>query len=151
MKQEIERKYLVDVAKLPVDLRWELVRQGYLGFDPQVRVRVWRGGADITVKGSGTLVRDEWVHEIPLADAHELLKLCEPHIIEKDRALITVGNKEWNIDRFHDIHEGLITAEVELEREGEPVTLPLWITKEVTGDEQYLNINLVRNQRATKN
>lgn len=151
MKKEIERKFLVNHAKLPTILNWELVKQGYLSFDPQVRVRVWRGGGALTIKSKGTKIRDEWEYKIPIADADGLLGLCGQYVIEKDRSLVWVANKEWSIDRFHGKHEGLVTAEVELERENESVELPAWVKQEVTGDEQYLNINLVRSKRVAKN
>lgn len=144
MKQEIERKFLVDITRLPADLKWESVQQGYLSFTPQVRVRIWRGEGALTIKSEGMITRDEWEYKIPVTDAGELLKLCGTYIIEKDRALTHLDGKEWNIDRFHGKQKGLIMAEVELEREDEPVELPAWIAREVTGDERYLNINLVR-------
>lgn len=142
--KEIERKFLVDAEKLPKNLGWKLVRQGYLSFEPQVRVRIWDEKNELTIKSAGTLVRDEWNYPIPAEDAEALMKLCNEHIIEKERALIDFEGKEWCVDRFHGKNKGLITAEIELESENEKFTLPNWISQEVTGDERYLNINLVR-------
>lgn len=143
--KEIERKFLVDEKKLPKDLVWESVKQGYLSFEPQVRIRIWRGTADITVKSHGTVVRDEFKYDISLEDAEEMMKICDSRVILKDRALPIIDGKEWTVDRFYGANEGLVTAEIELTSESESVSIPEWITKEVSGDERYLNINLARN------
>lgn len=145
MKKEIERKFLVDVSLLPPDLVWQPIRQGYLAFEPQVRVRTGDGRNKITIKTRGMLTRDEWEYKIPEADAQELVTLCE-YVIEKDRATVEFAGKTWEIDRFHGRHEGLVTAEIELISEDERIELPAWVRTEVTNDEQYLNINLVRSK-----
>ena len=38
----------------------------------------------------------------------------------------------------------MIVAEVELERADEPLTLPDWVTREVSADSRYFNSNLVK-------
>ena len=143
MSKEIERKFLVDESKIP-EGEWFSVKQGYLNFIPQVRVRVSPNKSDITIKSDGMLTRDEWVYQIPRKDAEEMLNLCE-HIIEKERQIIMLEGREWTIDRFFGDNKGLIISEVELKKEDEKVNLPVWVAKEVTGDSKYMNINLVRN------
>ncbi len=144
MIKEIERKFLVDETKLPPNLVWVLVQQGYLSLKPQVRIRLWGGEGEITIKSQGTLSRDEWGYRIPAPEAEELLRLCDQRLIKKERTLIKTRGKEWVVDRFLDPQAGLITAEIELETEEESIELPPWVTKEVTNDEKYLNVNLIR-------
>lgn len=145
MGKEIERKFLVDITKLPENLDWQPLRQGYLAFEPcQVRVRISRGVGTLTIKSAGTMVRDEWEYVIPPANAEKLLTFCGSYIIDKDRVYIELNRKTWSVDRYHNQHEGLVTAEIELDREDEEVKLPPWIAREVTGDERYLNMNLAR-------
>ncbi|OAV65470.1 hypothetical protein Barb4_03341 [Bacteroidales bacterium Barb4] len=51
------------------------------------------------------------------------------------------------MDVFHGANEGLVLAEIELEAEDEPFTLPDWIGEEVTGDERYYNAMLAKHPR----
>ena len=60
-------------------------------------------------------------------------------IIEKTRYHIIVEEKQWDVDQFHGNNAGLWVAEVELISEDEQITLPKWVTNEVTGDEHYYN------------
>ena len=51
----------------------------------------------------------------------------------------------WEVDIFHGENEGLVVAEIELGSETEKFELPLWVTKEVSGNEKYYNSNLLDN------
>ena len=64
---EIERKYLLPVAPSNVDLGiGVLLRQGYVIAAPgELRVRQDNEKFTLTVKGDGSLSRDEWESEIP--------------------------------------------------------------------------------------
>ena len=106
-----------------------------------MRVRIIRDEVStLTVKSTGTgLSRDEFQYEIPMDEAKALLKLCQNDIIEKTRYHIIVEEKQWDVDQFHGNNAGLWVAEVELISEDEQVTLPKWVTNEVTGDEHYYN------------
>lgn len=58
----------------------------------------------LTIKGASDengLSRYEFEQKIPPADAEELLKLCEPGIIDKVRNLVPVGKHTWEVDVFH--------------------------------------------------
>ncbi len=52
------------------------------------------------------------------------------------------GGKLWEVDEFPGSNAGLIMAEIEVEREGEEVSLPEWVTQEVTDDRRYYNAYL---------
>ncbi len=101
----------------------------------------------LTIKGASDekgLSRYEFEQKIPLADAEELLKLCEPGAIDKMRNLVPAGKHTWEIDVFHGENEGLILAEIELASEDEPFERPDWIGQEVSGDRRYYNSMLTK-------
>jgi adenylate cyclase len=79
-----------------------------------------------------------------LADAEELLKLCEPGAIDKVRNLVPVGKHTWEVDVFHGDNEGLVLAEIELASEDEPFERPDCIGQEVSGDRRYYNSMLTK-------
>lgn len=148
MNLEIERKFLVknnDFKKLA--FQQKTIQQGYLNSDKNrtVRVRVVDNKGFITIKGisnaSGT-TRFEWEKEIGVVEAQELLKLCEPTIIEKNRFLVKNDIHIFEIDEFFGANSGLVIAEIELNSEDEIFEKPNWLDKEVTGDSKYYNATL---------
>lgn len=150
MALEIERKFLVTGRfKQSASSHKEIV-QGYLSSVPErtVRVRIKGERAYITIKGEGNnsgTSRYEWEKEIAVADARELLLLCEPGIIDKVRYYIEVGNNTFEVDEFHGENKGLVVAEIELSDENEDFERPEWLGKEVTGDNRYYNASLIKN------
>lgn len=150
MGQEIERKFLVNGDFKPEAVRAIRITQGYLCSVPErtVRVRVKGDRGYITVKGiaggSGAS-RFEWEKEIPVGDARELLRLCEPGIIDKTRYLVPKGKHTFEVDEFYGDNDGLIVAEVELGAEDEAFERPAWLSTEVTGDRKYYNSMLISN------
>ncbi len=144
MAREIERKFLVNEKKLSTEKldAGEKIAQGYLSTDPEktVRVRLKGGSGFLTVKGKTVgITRTEFEYKIPVDDARELLKLCEPNVLKKIRRKIEYAGHIWEIDFFEGRHEGLILAEVEIKSENEVVRLPEWIEREVSDDPQYFN------------
>jgi len=143
---EIERKFLVDEEKVAaLNLTGgEKIFQGYLSRNPTVRVRVKGEKGFLTIKSRNVgIVRNEFEYEIPLADAEELLKLCEPNILQKVRYKVEHAGKIFEVDIFEGRHQGLILAEVELNSPTEFVDLPEWIGKEVSKNPKYFNSNLI--------
>lgn len=141
---EIERKFLVKNDDWRVGTPVLFV-QGYLSRDAQstVRIRIAGPEAMLTVKSKTTgISRAEFEYTIPVADAKEMLKLCEGLLIEKNRWCCRVGDVTWEIDEFLGQNAGLILAEIELDREDQTFDLPDWIGKEVTRDTRYYNSNL---------
>lgn len=89
MAQEIERKFLVTGDYKPLATHCSHIIQGYIcsarGRTVRVRLRDNRGY--LTIKGPSDekgLSRYEFEQEISEADARQLLKLCEPGIIDKN-------------------------------------------------------------------
>jgi adenylate cyclase len=151
---EIERKFLVlsDNYKAGAVVQNRIV-QGYLSSNPErtVRVRIKGTHGYLTIKGksntAGTM-RLEWEKEIPLAEAEQLLGLCEKGVIDKVRYEIPSGKRTFEVDEFFGDNEGLTIAEIELGDENEVFEKPQWLGKEVTGDDRYYNSHLSNNPYA---
>jgi adenylate cyclase len=144
MSLEIERKFLVKGEYKKYASVFYHISQGYLCKEPSrtVRVRIMNELAFITVKGvtsNNGLTRFEWEKEISVDEAELLLKLCEPFVIKKLRYEINFENHIFEVDEFMAENEGLIIAEIELEREDEVIKIPSWIGEEVTGNKKYYN------------
>ncbi|MEZ4906863.1 MAG: CYTH domain-containing protein [Saprospiraceae bacterium] len=149
MSLEIERKFLVKGDFKSHSHSSEIIKQGYISTIPErsVRIRIQGEIAFLTIKGIGNksgTSRLEWEKEISIDDAEILLQICEPGMIEKTRYLINFREHTFEVDEFHGYNNGLVVAEVELEDENEEIILPDWIGKEVTGDEKYYNIMLMK-------
>ena len=151
MSLEIERKFLVkDDSYKVMAFSSSRIAQGYIcsarGRTVRIRIRDEKGY--LTIKGpsdSAGLGRYEWEKEIPLEDARELMKLCEPGIIDKTRYLVQSVNHIFEVDEFYGDNEGLVIAEVELKSEDESYEKPVFVGEEVTGDVRYYNSFLMKN------
>ena len=145
---EIERKFLVKGDSYKQQAYGSSrIQQGYIcsrhGRTVRVRIRDARG--DLTIKGpseDGGLSRYEFEKEITLEEARQLMKLCEPGVIDKTRYLVKSDKHTFEVDEFYGENEGLVMAEVELGSEDEPYEKPDFIGKEVTGDKRYYNSHL---------
>ena len=149
MAQEIERKFLVKGDFKSFSQKQTRISQGYLSSVPErtVRVRIRGEKGFITIKGIGSASgasRYEWEKEITLTEADELLKICEPGMIDKTRYLVNVGTHTFEVDEFYGENQGLIVAEIELGTEDESFEKPGWLGEEVTGDGRYFNSMLVK-------
>ena len=149
MAQEIERKFLVRGDFKSEVTKATRITQGYLSSVPErtVRVRIKGDKGYMTVKGIGSdsgASRFEWEKEIPVEDVRELLKICEPGVIDKTRYLVPAGRHTFEVDEFYGDNEGLVVAEVELSSEDEEFVHPEWLGKEVTGDARYYNSMLMK-------
>ena len=147
--QEIERKFLVKGDFKPFVSKSERIIQGYLCSIPErtVRVRIKGKKGFITIKGIGNesgTSRYEWEKEIPIHEVNDLLKICEPGVIDKTRFLVEVGRHTYEVDEFYGDNEGLIVAEIELSTEDEAFKKPDWLGKEVTGEVKYYNSRLMK-------
>lgn len=150
MGLETERKFLVKGDFKQFAFRCEAIVQGYLSSVPErtVRVRIKGEKAFITIKGISNesgLSRYEWEKEIPADDARELIKLCEPGVIDKTRYYIKQGEHVFEVDEFRGENEGLVMAEIELSSETDTFDKPEWLGEEVTGDNRYYNASLSKN------
>ena len=152
MPLEIERKYLVKDASFLSTLKESCpIIQGYISLDKDrvVRVRTKGEKAFITVKSKLTgIKRLEYEYEIPHKEALEILdNICLKPLIHKTRYKVLDNGLTWEIDIFEGVFKGIIIAEVELEHEDSPVTLPFWVGKDVTDDKQYYNAEMVKSYK----
>ena len=150
MANEIERKFLVDSEFKKLSTAETRIVQGYLSSVPErtVRIRIKGDKGYITIKGIGNesgATRYEWEDEISVADATELLSICEPGVIDKTRFFVKHGEHTFEVDEFYGENEGLIVAEVELDSEEEEFDRPDWLGAEVTGEAKYYNSMLMKN------
>ena len=150
MALEIERKFLVkDDSYKRMAYHASRIAQGYIcsSRGRTVRVRIRDDKGYLTIKGPSDqqgLGRYEWEKEIPLCEAQELMKLCEPGMIDKTRYLVQAGKHVFEVDEFYGENEGLTIAEVELESEDENYEKPDFVGDEVTGDVRYYNSFLMK-------
>jgi len=145
MAREIERKFLVNSDEYRKSSTGVLYKQGYLSRSPDCTVRVRTAGdkAWLTIKGqSSGASRSEFEYQIPYEDALLLFSLCEGGLVEKIRYRVPYEGMVWEVDEFMGQNEGLVIAEIELEYEDQPFSIPPWAGREVTGDPRYYNSNL---------
>lgn len=149
MATEIEYKFLVtsDAWRQQVKQSRKMT-QGYLtdqAAGNTIRVRIADDQAYLTIKHElNTYVRQEFEYEIPLSDAHEMIRFCPDPVIDKIRYLVDYDGHTWEIDEFFGLNEGLIVAEVELTAVDEIFEKPDWLGQDVTQEKRYRNAALVK-------
>lgn len=155
MPVEIERKFLVknDAWRAHVT-HSERLRDGLVARedDLKVRVRCYGNRTTLCVKsGRRGISRDEFEYEIPRDHAEEIFAHCTGRILEKTRHYVPAQRGAWEIDVYHDVLDGIVIAEIELDSESAVVQLPDWIGAEITGDPRYSKTNMLteRTRRAT--
>lgn len=146
---EIERKFLVVGEFKDKAYACSHIEQGYIssGNGRTVRVRIRDDKGFLTIKGPSDeagLARFEWEKEIPVDEARQLMNICMPGRIIKDRYLVHIGKHTIEVDEFFGENQGLVMAEIELESEDEEYLRPDFLGKEVTGDRKYYNSHLMR-------
>jgi CYTH domain-containing protein len=146
MALEIERKFLVASDEWREGEPGVWICQGYLSRDPErtVRVRLVGGKGFLTIKGRPTdISRMEFEYGIPETEAHELLDLCQPPLLEKIRHRRWHEGRLWEIDEFMGSNAGLVVAEIELADPDDEFARPPWLGIEVSDDPSYYNSRLV--------
>ena len=148
MGVEIERKFLVADTAFLAGLAGERLQQGYIATTERATVRVRIGGehAWLTLKGrSEGISRREFEYEIPPAHAAACIaELCSGPVIDKTRYRVPHGAHVWEVDVFHGDNDGLVIAEIELDRDDEVFECPPWLGAEVSGDPRYYNASLAK-------
>lgn len=125
------------------------IKQGYICSERgrTVRVRIQNEEGYLTIKGpsdAAGMSRYEWEHALSLQEAEELMKLCEPGMIDKTRYLVRCGTHVFEVDEFYGDNQGLVVAEVELGSEDEAFDRPSFLGEEVTGQVKYYNSSLMK-------
>jgi len=165
MALEIERRFLVaGEAWSPLVVWSQSLDQGYLlasAEGPTLRVRSTRSSgalraapagqvaseaeraeAWLTLKLAATgIARHEYEYAIPPGDGLALLGHCSSKLVKRRHGLNLPGG-DWVLDVFEAANAPLVIAEVELEREDQPVAIPPWCVREITGEGAFSNAAL---------
>jgi CHAD domain-containing protein/CYTH domain-containing protein len=149
--REIERKYLLkrmpSLSGLTVEVRE--IDQGWLpGERLAERLRRVRVDGKITfyrtIKLGSGISRFELEEETDERTFRKLWALTKGKRVRKLRYRVQDGAFTWEIDRFRD--RRLVLAEVELPSEDTVAEPPIWlrrlIVRDVTGEPEYVNLNL---------
>ena len=64
--------------------------------------------------------------------------------IKKERFFLEIKKKSWIVDCFKENNYPLEIAEIELSNEEENLSLPSFISKEITGMKHYSNFSLAK-------
>ena len=153
---EIERKWLFDMEKVPVDQSETIThyKQLYLSIDPEVRVRSKVVENLITgekshetymlcVKGEGDLTRTEIQTRLNKNEFNRLLEENEVYItmaINKNYYTIPIGEYELTVGTVDKGTKSEFSyGEIEFDSEEEALAFnpPEWFGKEVTNDKSY--------------
>ena len=63
--------------------------------------------------------------------------------LAKQKSSSVDSARVFEVDEFHGDNQGLVMAEIELEKPDEPFDRPAWLGEEVTGDRRYYNSHLL--------
>ena len=167
MALEIERRFLVaGEAWRPLVVWSQSLDQGYLlasAEGPTLRVRNSRSSGAVRAGRSGPaasegdsaeawltlklaatgIARHEYEYAIPPGDGLALLGHCGSKLV-KCRYGLNLPGGDWVLDVFEEANAPLVIAEVELEREDQPVAIPPWCVREITGEGAFSNAALAR-------
>lgn len=164
---EIERKWLFDMKKVPVELSKTetYYTQSYLSIDPEVRIRsrqvknletleISEMTYRLCIKGEGTLTRHEIEKKLSESEYEELLevgKINKEDVVTKTYYKIPVGEKyELTVGTVDEGKETQFSyGEIEFESEEEALNFkaPEWFGKDVTEDKSYKMKNYWRRTR----
>ena len=146
MALEIERRFLIknDNWKKFI-IKKIFIEQGYLskGLDDWI-IRIRFTGKDYKIalkKHIESFTNFEFEYSIPKKDGETIMANLS-NKIKKERFLLEVENKSWIIDCFKENNFPLEIAEIELSNENEDLSIPSFISKEVTGLRKYSNFSL---------
>ena len=146
MTLEIERRFLIknDNWKKFITKKI-LIEQGYLSKsldDWIIRIRFTGKEFKITLKKHiESFTNFEFEYSIPQKDGETIMSNLS-NTIKKERFFVEVEKKSWIIDCFKENNYPLKIAEIELSNEEEDLSLPSFISKEITGMTHYSNFSL---------
>ena len=148
MALEIERRFLIKNDNWKEFVTKKIfIEQGYLSksLDDWI-IRIRFTGKDFKIalkKHIASFTNFEFEYSIPRSDGEKILSNLT-NTIKKERFFLEVEKKSWIIDCFKEKNYPLEIAEIELSREDEDLSLPSFISKEITGLTQYSNFSLTK-------
>jgi len=146
MALEIERRFLLKNDNWREFVTKKIfIEQGYLSNNLDnwiIRIRFSGNEYKITLKKHiESFTNFEFEYSIPHQDG-EIIMANLPSKIKKERFFLEIEKKYWIIDSFKENNYPLEIAEIELAREEEELSLPSFISKEITGLTNYSNFSL---------
>jgi len=146
MALEIERRFLIKNDNWKKFINKKIyIEQGYLSKSLDgwiIRVRLVGKNSKITLKKHiKGFTNFEFEYSIPRRDAETIMSNLS-NKIKKERFFLEVENKSRIIDCFKENNYPLEIAEIELSNEEEELSLPSFISKEITGLKHYSNFSL---------
>ena len=146
MALEIERRFLVKNANWKEFITKKIfIEQGYLSKsldDWIIRIRFTGKEFKIALKKHiKSFTNFEFEYSIPRKDGETIMSNLS-NTIKKERFFLEVEKKSWIIDCFKEDNYPLEIAEIELSNEEEDLSLPSFISKEITGLKHYSNFSL---------
>jgi CYTH domain-containing protein len=146
MALEIERRFLIKNDNWKKFTTKKIfIEQGYLSksLDDWI-IRIRFTGKDYKIalkKHIKSFTNFEFEYSIPIEDGEKIMSNLT-NIIRKERFFLEVEQKSWIIDCFKENNYPLEIAEIELSNEKEDLSLPSFISKEITGLKRYSNFSL---------
>ena len=146
MALEIERRFLIKNDNWKEFITNKIyIEQGYLSksLDDWI-IRIRSTGKDFKIalkKHIESFTNFEFEYSIPRKDGETIMSNLS-NTIKKERFFLKVENKSWIIDCFKENNYPLEIAEIELSNEEEDLSLPSFISKEITGLKHYSNFSL---------
>ena len=146
MALEIERRFLIKNDNWKKFITKKIfIEQGYLSKslgDWIIRIRFTGKDYKIALKKHiESFTNFEFEYPIPSKDG-EIIMSNLSNTIKKERFYLEVEKKSWIIDCFKENNYPLEIAEIELSSEEEDLSLPSFISKEITGMKHYSNFSL---------
>ena len=149
MALEIERRFLIKNDHWKEFINKKIfIEQGYLSKSSDdwiIRIRFTGKEFKIALKKHiKSFTNFEFEYSIPRNDGEKIMSNLK-NTIKKERFFLEVKNKSWIIDCFKANNYPLEIAEIELSNEEEDLSLPSFLSKEITGLRHYSNFNLANN------
>ena len=146
MAFEIERRFLIKNDSWKEFITKKIfIEQGYLSKslkDWIIRVRFTGKDYKIALKKHiESFTNFEFEYSMPRKDG-EIIMSNLSNTIKKERFFLEVEKKSWIVDCFKEKNYPLEIAEIELSKEEEDLSLPTFISKEITGLTHYSNFSL---------
>ena len=121
------------------------IEQGYLSksLDDWI-IRIRLSGKEFKIalkKHIKNFTNFEFEYSIPSSDGEKIMSNLKD-TIKKERFFLEVEKKLWIIDCFKEDNYPLEIAEIELSNEEEDLSLPSFISREITGLRPYSNFSL---------
>ena len=146
MSLEIERRFLLKNDNWKEFITKKIfIEQGYLSknLDDWI-IRIRFTGKDYKIalkKHIESFTNFEFEYSIPRKDGETIMSNLS-NTIKKERFFLEVEKKSWIIDCFKENNYPLKIAEIELSYEKEDLSLPSFISKEITGLKYFTNFSL---------